>query len=66
MVNIIDFAKYISKQSITEIRIEEIRDKDLNYKPYWYIYCVLKNGKRIEIGRSKIKPQIYKQEAIYH
>lgn len=66
MVNIIDFAKYISKQSITEIRIEEMRDKDLNYKPYWYIYCVLKNGKRIEIGRSKIKPQIYKQEAIYH
>ena len=66
MVNIIDFAKYISKQSIAEIRIEEIRDKDLNYKPYWYIYCVLKNGKRIEIGRSKIKPQIYKQEAIYH
>ena len=55
MVNIIDFAKYISKQSITEIRIEEMRDKDLNYKPYWYIYCV-----------SKIKPQIYKQEAIYH
>ena len=66
MTNIIDFEKYISKQSITEIRIEEIRDKDLNYKPYWYIYCVLKNGKRIEIGRSKIKPQIYKQEAIYH
>ena len=66
MVNIIDFAKYISKQSITEIRIEEMRDKDLNYKPYWYIYCVLKNGKRIEIGRSKIKPQIYKQEAINH
>lgn len=66
MVDIIDFAKYISKQSITEIRIEEIRDKDLNYKPYWYIYCVLKNGKRLEIGRSKIKPQIYKHEAIYH
>ena len=66
MKNIIDFEKYISKQSITEIRIEEIRDKDLNYKPYWYIYCVLKNGKRIEIGRSAIKPQCYKQEAIYH
>jgi len=65
MANIIDFEKYITKLSITEIRVEEIRDKDLNYKPYWYIYCVLKNGKRIEIGQSKTKPQCYKQLAIY-
>ena len=66
MTNIIDFEKYILKQSIIEIRIEEIRDVDLNYKPYWYIYCVLKNGKRIEVGKSKIKPQCYKQVAIFN
>ena len=65
MTNIIDFEKYISKLSITEIRVEEVRDVDLNYKPYWYIYCVLKNGRRIEVGKSKIKPQLYKQLAIY-
>jgi len=51
--------------SITEIRIEEVRDVDLKFKPYWYIYCVLKNGRRIEVGKSKIKPQCYKQVAIY-
>ena len=51
--------------SITEIRIEKVLDADLNFKPYWYIYCVLKNGKRIEVGKSKTKPQCYKQVAIY-
>ena len=66
MTNIIDFEKYISKLSITEIRVEEVRDVDLNYKPYWYIYCVLKNGKRIEVGKSKSKPQCYKQVAIFN
>ena len=65
MTNIIDFEKYISKQSITEIRVEEIRDVELNYKPYWYIYCVLKNGKRIEVGTSLTRPQCYKQISIY-
>ena len=61
MANIIDLEKYISKQSIMEIRVDEVRDVDLNYKPYWYIYCVLKNGKRIEIGKSLSQPQFYKQ-----
>ena len=45
MTNIIDFEKYISKQSITEIRVEEVRDVEFNYKPYWYIYYVLKMEK---------------------
>ena len=35
------------------------------YKPYWYICCILKNGRRIEVCKSKIKPQLYKQLAIY-
>tara|TARA_B100001175_G_scaffold97886_1_gene82970 strand:+ start:3215 stop:3415 length:201 start_codon:yes stop_codon:yes gene_type:complete len=66
MTNIIDFEKYILKQSITEIRVEEVRDVEFNYKPYWYIYYVLKNGKRIEIGKSLTRPQCYKQIAIYN
>ena len=51
--------------SITEIRVEEIRCVDLNFKPHWYIYCVLKNCKRIEVGKSKTKLQCYKQVSIY-
>ena len=64
MTNIIKIDNSIN-YSITEIRVEEIRCVDLNFKPYWYIYCVLKNGKRIEVGKSKTKPQCYKQVAIY-
>ena len=66
MTNIIEFEKYISKQSITEIRVEEVRDVEFNYKPYWYIYYVLKNGKRIEIVRYVTRPHCYKQIAIYN
>jgi len=53
------------ESSITEIRIEEIRDVDFQFKPYWYIYCVLENGRRIAIGRSNKKPKCYKQLSIY-
>ena len=52
------------ENSITEIRIEEVRDYD-NNEFYYYIYCVKDTGERIEVGKSKTKPQCYKQEAIY-
>ena len=51
MTNIIKLNNAINN-SITEIRIEEVRDVDFNYKPYWYIYCVLKNGKSIDLSGS--------------
>ncbi len=53
------------ENSITEIRIEEVRDYD-NNEFYYYIYCVKDTGQRIEVGRSKTKPQCYKQLSIYH
>ena len=53
------------ENSITEIRIEEVRDYD-NNEFYYYIYCVKDTGQRIEVGRSKTKPQFYKQISIYH
>ena len=49
---------------ITEIRIEEVKDYD-NNEFYYYIYCVKDTGERIEIGKSKCKPQCYKQVSIY-
>jgi hypothetical protein len=51
--------------SITEIRIEEVKDYD-NNEFYYYIYYVKESGERIEIGKSKTKPQCYKQVAIYN
>ena len=54
-----------TNNSITEIRIEKVLDADLNFKPYWYIYCIKDTGERIEVGTSNIKPQCYKQLAIY-
>ena len=53
------------ENSITEIRIEEVRDYD-NNEFYYYVYCVKDTGQRIEVGRSKTKPQFYKQISIYH
>ncbi len=53
------------ENSITEIRIEEVRDYD-NNEFYYYIYCVKDTGHRIEVGRSRTKPQCYKQISIYH
>ena len=53
------------ENSITEIRIEEVRDYE-NNEFYYYIYCVKDTGQRIEVGRSKTKPQCYKQISIYH
>ena len=53
------------ENSITEIRIEEVRYYD-NNEFYYYIYCVKDTGQRIEVGRSKTKPQCYKQISIYH
>ena len=53
------------ENSITEIRIEEVRDYD-NNEFYYYIYCVKDTGQRIEVGWSKTKPQCYKQISIYH
>ena len=51
--------------SITEIRIEEVKDYE-NNEFYFYIYCVKDTGERIEIGKSKTNPQFYKQVAIYN
>ena len=51
--------------NITEIRIEEVKDYD-NNEFYYYIYCVKDTGERIEVCKSKCKPQCYKQLAIYH
>ena len=53
------------ENSITEIRIEEVRDYD-NNEFYYYVYCVKDTGQRIEVGRSRTKPQCYKQISIYH
>ena len=50
---------------ITEIRIEEVKDYE-NKEFYYYIYCVKDTGERIEIGKSKTRPQCYKQLAVYH
>lgn len=50
---------------ITEIRIEEIKDFE-NNEFYYYIYCVKNTGEIITVGKSKTKPQCYKQVAIYH
>ena len=50
---------------ITEIRIEEVKDYE-NNEFYYYIYCVKDTGQRIEVSRSRTKPQCYKQIAIYH
>ena len=54
----------IKIDKITEIRIEEIKDYD-NNNFYYYIYCVKDTGERIEVGKSEIKPQCYKQVTIY-
>ena len=48
---------------ITEIRIEEVIDKEDNEKFYW-VYFV-RNGKIEIIGKSSKKPQCYRQIAIY-
>ena len=56
---------YFLMDSITEIRIEEIKDYN-NKEFYYYIYCVKDTGERIEIGKSKTKPQCFKQLTIYH
>ena len=50
---------------ITEIRIEEIKDYE-NNEFYYYIYCVKDTGERIGFGKSKSKPQCYKQISIYN
>ena len=50
---------------ITEIRIEEIKDYE-NNEFYYYIYCVKESGEIISVGKSKTKPQCYKQVAIYN
>ena len=50
---------------ITEIRIEEVKDYE-NNNFYYYIYCVKDTGEIITVGKSKSKPQCYKQIAIYH
>ena len=65
MKNIIKIHEKELNNSITEIRIEEIRDVDFQFKPYWYSYCVLENGRRIEIGRYNKKPKCYKQVSVY-
>ena len=54
----------IKIDKITEIRIEEVKDYE-NNNFYYYIYCVKDTGERIEVGKSEIKPQCYKQVAIY-
>ena len=51
--------------SITEIRIEEVKDYE-NNEFYFYIYCVKDTGEIIEICKSKTNPQFYKQVAIYN
>ena len=53
------------ENSITEIRIEEVRDYE-NNEFYYYIYCVKDTDQRIEVSRSRTKPQCYKQIAIYN
>ena len=55
------FMKKIDK--ISEIRIEEVIDKEDNEKFYW-VYFV-RNGKIEIIGKSSEKPQCYRQIAIY-
>jgi RPA family protein len=65
VTNIIKLNNAINN-SITEIRIEEVRDVDFDYKPYWYIYCIKDTGERIEIGKSNTRPQCYKQISIYN
>ncbi len=50
---------------ITEIRIEEVKDYETN-EFYYYIYCVKDTGERIEVGKSRKKPQCYKQISIYN
>ena len=65
MTNIIKFHnKKNLENSITEIRIEEVRDYK-NNEFYYYIYCVKDTGERIEVCKSKCKPQCYKQVSIY-
>ena len=49
---------------IKEIRIEQIKDFE-NNEFFYYIYCVKNTGERIEIGKSRCKPQCYKQFSIY-
>ena len=49
--------------NITEIRIEEVKDYE-NNDFYYYIYCIKDTGEIIEIGKSKTKPQCYKQVSI--
>ena len=48
---------------ITEIRIEEIYDEE-NNQHYFWLY-IFKNGKVEIIGKSSVKPQCYRQIAIY-
>ncbi len=50
---------------ITEIRIEEVKDYE-NNEFYYYIYCVKDTGEIITVGKSKCKPQCYRQESIYN
>ena len=64
MANIIKLHNKELEGSITEIRIEEVRDYD-NNEFYYYIYCVKDTGQRIEIAKTKSKPKCYKQVAIY-
>ena len=48
---------------ISEIRIEEVIDKENEEKYYW-VYFV-RNGKIEVIGKSCQKPQCYRQVAVY-
>jgi len=51
--------------TITEIRVEQVDDCE-NNEVYYYIYCAKETGERIEVGKSKKKPQCYQQVAVYH
>ena len=48
---------------ISEIRIEEVIDKE-NEENYYWVYFV-RNGKIEVIGKSCQKPQCYRQVAVY-
>ena len=48
---------------ITEIKIEEVYDKDYNQNYYWIYYY--KNGEIKIIGKSSVKPQCYRQIVRY-
>ncbi len=48
---------------ISEIRIEQVIDKE-NEENYYWVYFV-RNGKIEVIGKSCQKPQCYRQVAVY-